>query len=128
MRIYSKLFLRQLDKLFLTVLNSIKEFIMNSTNVTESTPNSTQCHQRNPPEQCLILSENSFERKQNYIRKFTPNSIKCYWRIHFEIMPIFPSKFVPNSTCVCQTTYSKWYLTLFQTFFDVKRKIIPNDD
>lgn len=43
---------------------------MNSTNVvTESTPNSTQSHQRNHPEQCLILSENSFERKQNYIRK-----------------------------------------------------------
>lgn len=45
-----------------------------------------------------------------------------------EIMPIFSREFIPNSTYVCQTTYSKWYLTLFQTFFDVKRKVIPNGD
>ena len=52
---------------------------LNSTNVvTELTPNSTQYYQRNHPEQYLILSENSFERKPNYIRKFIPNSIKCY--------------------------------------------------
>ena len=68
------------ENLFQAVLKATRQIIFNSALFYQRIHYEQYkcCQMRNHPEQCLILSENSFERKQNYIRKFTPNSIKCY--------------------------------------------------